>query len=103
MRGDAVAVRPERGLSAVGHADLLEHPREVRLDRLLADLETAGDQLVRQPGGDELEHLALALAEVVGARLATRLSARAQHGARRLRRQRRLAARRGADAAVELV
>src|SRR4051794_3320899 len=45
---EPVALGPERRLRAVGHAELAEDPRQVRLDGLLADLQAAGDQLVRQ-------------------------------------------------------
>ena len=45
----AVPLGPQRRLGAVGDAELAEDPREVRLDGLLADLEPARDQLVRQP------------------------------------------------------
>ena len=44
----AVALGPQRRLGAVGDAELAEDPRQVRLDRLLADLQPARDQLVRQ-------------------------------------------------------
>ena len=57
---DLVALGPQRGLRAVGDADLREDAGQVRLDRLLADLEPARDQLVGQALGDEREDLALA-------------------------------------------
>src|SRR3954464_633446 len=91
---DAVALGPERGLRAVGDIELPEDPRQVRFDRLLADLEPARDQLVWQALGQRPEHLALALGET-GERVGLR--AGAQHRARRARVQRGLTARRGAD------
>ena len=47
-RRQTVALSPERGLRAVGHAELAEDAREVRLDGLLADLQPPRDELVRQ-------------------------------------------------------
>src|SRR5947209_8015928 len=60
---DALALRPERGLGAVGHADLAEDAGQMGLDRLLADLQTAGDELVREPLEQEGEDLQLAAGE----------------------------------------
>ena len=60
FRPSPVALGPQRGLRAVGHAELAEDPRQVRLDGLLADLQPAGDQLVRQALDEQREHLALA-------------------------------------------
>src|SRR5688572_16103388 len=59
-----VPLGPERGLRAVGDADLSEDARQVCLDRLLADVQAPRDELVRQPFGHEDEHLALAVGQV---------------------------------------
>jgi hypothetical protein len=72
----------------------------MRLDRLLADGEPGGDPLVREARGHELEHLALALGQGVGG---PALGPCAEHGAGRLRVQRRLPVGRGADAREELL
>src|SRR5205823_10329243 len=96
---DAVALGPERGLRAVADADPLEDVREVGLDGLLADLQAARDQLVRQARADQAQHLELAVGEATGALG----GARGQHLGGDLRRKRRLAARRGPDAAIELL
>src|SRR4051794_30166641 len=44
---EAVLAGPQRGLRAVGDADLAENAGQVRLDRRLADLEASRDELVR--------------------------------------------------------
>ena len=48
LSAQPVALGPQRRLRAVGHVELAEDPRQVRLDGLLADLQAARDQLVRQ-------------------------------------------------------
>src|SRR5436190_23504328 len=92
---DAVALGPQRRLRAVGDAELAEDPRQVRLHGLLADLQAPGDQLVGEPVDEQLQDLALALRE---RRERVRGRARIQDGARGTGVERRLAARRGADA-----
>ena len=62
---DPVPLGPQRRLRPIGDADRPEDAREMGLDRLLADRELARDQLVREAAGDEREHFALALREVV--------------------------------------
>src|SRR3954452_15136825 len=92
---DAVALGPERGLRAVADAELPEDPRQVRFDRLLADLQAPCDQLVRQTRGQKLQVVGLAVrdgGERVGCRTRIQLVPRAP------RDERRLAARRSADA-----
>src|SRR5436190_364557 len=96
----AVALGPQGRLRAVGHVELAEDPREVRLHRLVADLQLARDELVGQSLDEQGEHLALALGQP-GERVG--LGARREDGARRARVQRRLAARGGADALGDLV
>src|SRR3954453_8495912 len=63
---DTVPPRPHRRLQPVLHADPAEDVAEVALDRLRADPEAQRDLLVRHPGADEREHLALAVAERLG-------------------------------------
>ena len=92
-----MALGPQRGLGAVGDVDGAEDARQVRLDRLLADLEAAGDELVRQPLDEQLEDLALAGGEAVG------LGARGEDGARGAGVERGLAAGGRADALRDLV
>src|SRR3954466_4894616 len=92
---EAMALGPQRRLRAVGDVELAEDPREVRLHRLVADLQPARDELVREPLDEEREHLALALGEA-GQRVG--LGARGEDRPRRPRVERRLAARRGAGA-----
>src|SRR4051812_50140625 len=72
----------------------------MRLDGLLADPEVAGDLLVGLAASQRGEDLALARRELGGGAL---LGARGEHGRRGLGRQRRLACRRCALAADELV
>src|SRR4051812_34269004 len=99
-RPEPVALGPEGRLRAIGHADLAEDPRQVRLHRLLGDLEAPRDQLVRQPLEQQPEDLALArgqLLERIG------LRARGENRARGAGVERRLAARGGADALGDLV
>jgi hypothetical protein len=55
-----VAVGPEDGLQAVGHADLSEDVRQVGLHGLLADAKALCDQLVRQPVEQQREYLPFA-------------------------------------------
>src|SRR5436309_8223802 len=50
---DQVALRPEGGLCAVRDPQLREHACEVRLHRLLTDLQLARDQLVGQAARHE--------------------------------------------------
>ena len=81
---DVVALRPQRGLRAVGDPEHAEHAREVRLDGLLGDLQPAGDQLVGQPVADEGEDVELALGELLlgrAARGGRRAAPRAASGA----------------------
>jgi hypothetical protein len=52
-------------LRAVGDAELREHAREVGLDRSLADAESPGDLLVRQPGCNEPQYFFFARGEFV--------------------------------------
>src|SRR3954447_1954266 len=92
---DAVPLGPQRRLRPVRHVELAEDPRKVRLDGLLADLQAAGDELVRQSLDQQAEHLALALREArewIGRR------ARVEHGAGGARIEQRLAPRRRANA-----
>src|SRR5262249_22939568 len=55
--GEPVLTSPDRRLGAVGDADPLEDAGQVRLHGFLGNLETACDQLVREPLGDEAEDL----------------------------------------------
>ena len=54
------------GLGAVADAELAEHAADVVLGRLGADHEALGDLGVRQPGGQQLEHLALPARQLAG-------------------------------------
>src|SRR3954447_4374406 len=54
---------PERGLRAVGGADLPVDMGEVRANRRLSDRQAPGDRARRKAGGQEEEHFALALGE----------------------------------------
>ena len=76
-----------------------EDAREVRLDGLLADVQAAGDELVRQALDHQGQHLALARRQIARG---VRAHGRRQQGARGARVQRRLAAGGRADAALEL-
>ena len=91
---EAVALGPQRRLGAVGDVERAEDPREVGLDGLLADLEPAGDELVRQALDEQREHLALAGGQPAG----VGRGPRDEHRARRARVERRLAPRGRADA-----
>src|SRR3954453_3939998 len=91
---DAVPLGPQRRLRPVRHVELAEDPGEVRLDRLLADLQAAGDELVRQSLDEQAENLALALREALE-RIGRR--ARFEHRAGGARVERGLAPRRRAD------
>src|SRR4051794_21677886 len=86
-------LRPERRLGAVADADLLVDPGQMGLDRLLADLETLRDQLVREALADQHQHLALAGTEVDRALLGPV----AEDGLRGARCERRLASGRRPD------
>ena len=55
----------QRGLGAVGHAELGEQVAHVGLDRLLRDAEFQGDPLVGVAEGDQLKDLALAAGELL--------------------------------------
>ena len=94
LSAESLALGPERGLRAVGHVELAEDPGQVRLDGLLADLEPAGDQLVRQTLDEQDEDLLLARGQA-GERVW--LGAGAEDRARGARVERRFAAGRGAD------
>ena len=66
-RREAVPLRPERRLRAVGDADLPEDARQVRLHRLLADRRAAARSACSAgPRPTISEHLALALGERLG-------------------------------------
>ena len=54
--------RAADGVGAVRGAELARDRRDVELDRLIADAEPRRDRLVRQPFGEQLEHLDLARA-----------------------------------------
>src|SRR4051812_10765226 len=96
----AVALGPQRGLGAVGDVELAEDPRQVRLHRLVADLQLAGDELVGQALDEQREHFALALGQP-GERIG--LGAGREDRPRRARVERRLAAGGGADAVGDVV
>src|SRR5581483_10944348 len=57
--------RENRGLGAVGHAELGQHVPDVVLDRLLGDPELERDSLVRPALRDQPQHLALAVGELI--------------------------------------
>src|SRR3954462_1559205 len=97
---DAVPLGPQRRLRPVRQVELAEDPRQVRLDGLLADLQAAGDQLVRQALDERVEHLALTRRE---ARQRVRLGAGGENGARGARIEWRLAARGRPDALRDLL
>src|SRR4051794_20745097 len=59
LASQPVPLDPEDRLHAIVDADRAEDAREVRLHRLLADLEPPRDQLVRHPVEQQAEHLAL--------------------------------------------
>ncbi len=90
---------PHRRLDAVGNADPLEDGGEVRLDRLLADSELAGNELVGEPTGNQLQNLALAIAQLV----ASSAASGADQRTRRPWRKRRFTLGGGTDAADQLV
>jgi hypothetical protein len=58
---DLVIAGPHSRLNAVPDPDPVEDRGEVRLDGLLADPELAGDQLVREPAGDQPQDLEFAV------------------------------------------
>jgi uncharacterized protein YkwD len=90
------------GRRAVADPENAEHPRQMRLDRLLADVEPTRDRLVRQTGRDEGEHLALPRAESIGGRPA-RATVLGQQGARGAWRQRGVPRSRVADGAYDVL
>jgi hypothetical protein len=51
-------------LHAVAHAKLLQDTRDVRLGSRLADHELLAELGVREPAGEEIEHLALARSQL---------------------------------------
>lgn len=61
----AALVRVDDGVNAVAQPQLGEDPADVGLDGTLSDHQPAGDLLVRQPFGDELEHVPFAGGERV--------------------------------------
>ena len=62
---DARLVREHDRLDAVAELELLEDVRDVRLHGGLADEELPADLGVREPAGDQAEHLELALRQLV--------------------------------------
>src|SRR6476619_5228601 len=62
---DPVLVGEHHGLDAVSHPELLEDPRDVRLDGRLADERLGGDLCVGKPARDEPQDLELPRGEVV--------------------------------------
>jgi hypothetical protein len=60
---DVVACSHRR-LDAVRDADPLEDRGEVGLDGLLADPQAAGNEFVGEPAGDQVQYLALAIAQL---------------------------------------
>src|SRR3954447_11994870 len=62
---ETVLHRIDRGLRAVGEAELAEDVRDVRLDRALGDAELERDRLVRSPARELGEDLELARREGV--------------------------------------
>jgi hypothetical protein len=75
VAAQAVALRPEGGLGAVGDPDALEDAGQVGLDGAFGDAQVAGDLLVGQPVGDQGQDLAFAVAELVlGAGVVRRVS-----------------------------
>src|SRR6202167_6531635 len=57
----AGVVREEPGLGAVGAAELVEHPRDVALDRGLGQVQAEGDLRVKQARAEAGPHLRFAL------------------------------------------
>src|SRR5262249_11908376 len=98
-RGEPAALGPQRGLRAVGHAERAEDRGQVRLDRLLADLQAPRDQLVGQALDQQVQDLRLTRRQL-GGRVG--LGPRGEDRARRAWVQRRLAARRRPDALGDL-
>src|SRR5205823_4668073 len=86
--------------------ELLEDVRDVRLHRGVADVELLADLRVREPAGDQAEHVELALGELVepwrrrGTRDARELL---DHAPRDRGGEERLAAGDGADGGEELL
>src|SRR5262249_21233663 len=94
VAGETVLARPDRRLHAIEDVDLSKHARQVCLDGLLGDVEPTRNFLVRQSVRDQPQDLELALGQV---RRGTSLRARRDQRPSSLRRERRLAARSGAD------
>src|SRR5687768_757164 len=62
---EAFLLREQRGLGAVGDAELLEHLADVALDRAFGQVEAARDLLVAEAFAERLQHGALARSERV--------------------------------------
>ena len=58
-------IAEHHGLHAVAQSELRQDPVDVRLDRRLAHDQPCGDLAVREPAGDQLEHLQFARGQVV--------------------------------------